>query len=300
MQIPSHPATAPGRPVLVGTDGSAAAGLAVRWAAEEAQLRGCTLLIVCALQTAPGGPPLVAHSLLDVAVTIARTAAPDVAIKTRAVIGRPTPVLSRLAPDVQLTVVGHRGSGGRPSIALGSTAATLSRSATGPVAVVRFAPGRPVPDRDRPIVVAVDGTPQSRHVVEAAAQLAERRGAMLHAVYVWPERLPDVLRRLGRGEREPGREASERLLAECLAGLAADHPDLPVRESVVRGHPAWALLELSDSAQLVVLGPHSPGARACGLTLVQAASCPVLVLPVPETSAEPGRCLTTPGGGAGR
>ena len=55
---------------------------------------------------------------------------------------------------------------------------------------------------------------------------------------------------------------------------------------MIRGHPVWALLELSDSSQLVVAGVHGRhGLRArvtdpVALALVQAAHCPVAVVPV--------------------
>ncbi|WP_214369166.1 universal stress protein [Pseudonocardia sp. H11422] len=102
-----------------------------------------------------------------------------------------------------------------------------------------------MPDRDRPIVVGVDDSPDSRAAVEFAVQLADRRGSDLLAVHVWTEHPTDVLRRPGRREAEPAREAAERMLGECLAGYAERHPDLPVRRDVVR----------ASSCPVAVVGP---------------------------------------------
>jgi nucleotide-binding universal stress UspA family protein len=58
-----------------------------------------------------------------------------------------------------------------------------------------------------------------------------------------------------------------RVLAESIAGLADDHPDLPVEQQVAHMPAAEALIEQSRSAQLVVVGSrgtrrfHGPAAR---------------------------------------
>jgi nucleotide-binding universal stress UspA family protein len=111
---------------------------------------------------------------------------------------------------------------------------------------------------------------------------------------VWPEHVPAILRRLARRETEPGREAADRLLANGLAGHSERHPGLRMRREVVRGRPAWSLLELSDSAQLIVVGrPGRAGFAgtpfgSCTGLLLRASTCPVAVIPPrPETGTGP-------------
>jgi len=270
-------------PVVVGVDGSGWSVRALAWAAEEARLRGRPLHIVCVL---PAGRhecgALDAESVLGRARTIARMNDPHGRVSTEVRRGVPATVLAELSTCADLLVLGHRGGDGVVGPVFDSTAHTLARTTAGPLVVVRAAPGRPVPDRDRPVVVGVDESPDSRAAIEFAVHLADRRGSELVAVHVWSEHPSQAVRRLTRRELEPGREAADRLLAECIAGHAAHHPGLQVRREVVSGRPAWALLELSDSAQLVVVGGRGRTGLArlgsCAEVLVQASTCPVAIV----------------------
>ncbi|MFR9802358.1 universal stress protein [Pseudonocardia sp. RS010] len=288
------------RPVIAGTDGSGGATRAVAWAAEEARLRGLPLQIACVLARRTAGPPLVAEDIVRRAAAVARINGPGVPVGTRVLHGRPDEVLARLAADAELLVVGHRG-GGRALPTLGRTAARLVRAARPAVAVVRAAPGRPVPDRARPVLVAVDGRPGSGALVRYAADTAAARDADLHIAHIWDERPADVAARLGRRQRVPHRVAAERALAEIAATVTADHPGLRIRCTVERGRPAWSVLELSDAAQLVIVGRHlGPGLGALTSVLLQASSCPVLLAPrSPAGVARPRRregTASTPAG----
>ncbi|WP_214369753.1 universal stress protein [Pseudonocardia sp. H11422] len=257
------------RPVLVGADGAGRAVQAVAWAAEEAGLRSCPLVIV-RVGDAPGGGARV----LERARTIALATA-DVEVRVERWTGDPAEALIVRSQDADLLVVGN-GTGWFDA----SAAATVSRRAGCPVVVVRAAAGRPVPDRDRPIVVAVDGSADSRVAVDVATRVADERGSLLVAVHVWFESPVAAVRRLRRRECEPGREAAERLLAGCLAGHTDRHPGLAVRREIVRGLPAWSLLERSDSAQLMVVGRGGHGRRALcrsTRTLVRNGVCPVAI-----------------------
>lgn len=262
--------------VVVGIDGSGPARQATAWAAQEADLRGATLLIACVLERVPPGLPLAATAVLDRCAAVARIAAPDRTPRTGVWFGRPADVLTRF--DADLLVVGHHGSGGfRPS--LGGTAARIARRHPGALAVVRTAPGRPLPDRSRPVVVAVDGGPGSAALVGHAADLAALRDAGLTILYVWHEHLAAVADRRGHREHEARLHRAETALADIAAQVAAVHPHLPVRWVVERGRPGLSLLEHTDDAQLVVLGRHrraGVGPRAA--LLLQAAACPVLVV----------------------
>lgn len=280
----------PRRAVVVGADGSGSSVRAVAWAAEEARLRGRPLQIVCVVRGGSCPPdPEDAERVLGRARTIARIGDPDGDVRGELRHGDPAAVLAELSREAELLVVGHRRGDGVIGPARGSTALALTRTAASPVVVVRAAPGRPVPDRHRPIVVGVDGSPDSRAAVEFAVQLAERRDSEVVAVHVWPEHAPAVLRRLARRETEPGREAANRLLAQSLPRPSEPHLNLRLRSEVVRGRPAWSLLELSDSAQLIVVGQRGRTRFAgtslgfCTGLLLRASTCPVAVVgPGPE------------------
>ena len=75
----------------------------------------------------------------------------------------------------------------------------------------------------------------------------------------------------------------ERSLAEYLAGWQERYPDVQLHRIVVLDHPGPALLEESESAQLVVVGSHGRGG-VTGMLLgsvsnavIHAARAPVLV-----------------------
>lgn len=79
-------------------------------------------------------------------------------------------------------------------------------------------------------------------------------------------------------------EIEQVVLAERIAGWSEKYPDVQVRRVVKRDKPRRTLLELSQSAQLVVVGSRGRGGFAgllLGSTsqaLVHHAGCPVMVV----------------------
>jgi nucleotide-binding universal stress UspA family protein len=282
----------PDAPVVAGIDGSGPAVRATAWAAQEARLRGRRLTIVFVLgDDRDERAQVAAEQALRRAGTVARTGQPGLEVRTEFRHGDAATELAGLSVSAELLVIGHRGAGGFDNLT-GSTATALASIAHCPVVVVRPAPGRPVPDRDRPIVVGVDADPDGCAALEFAVRMADRRGSELLAVHTYVERPAAVVRRLSCRETEPSREAAARLLAECVAGHRERHPDLRIRSELVRGWAPWALLELSDSAQMIIVGRG--GRRTggpvglCAAGLLRAASCPVVVVRAePATTATP-------------
>ena len=253
------------RAVVVGVDGSGPARQAAAWAAQEADLRDASLRIAHVVE--PGGDP--DPAVLARCAAVAHIAAPDRVAHTGTWFGRPAPVLSRLAVDAALLVVGHHGSG-RVRPAPGSTAARLAHRHRGPLAVVRHAPGRPLSDRGRPVVVAVDGEPGSAALAHHAAALAALRGAGLSIVHV---------RRDGPARRESYSVLARHALDELAEAFAADYPTVAVRTCIESGRPARTLLEHTEDAQFVLVGRHAGlGIGACATVLLQASACPVLIV----------------------
>lgn len=163
----------PVRPVLAGVDGSAASMLAVAWAAAQASRRGLPLTVAHVTGTRPVGPPL-ARSIVDDARDLARAVVPGLTVRTVVRAGDPVQVLTDLAQDCELLVVGHRGSDDHPGPGPGSTSESVARAAPVTVAVVgmdedRFplerctGPALPPPAavrRVRPVALARAHTPR--------------------------------------------------------------------------------------------------------------------------------------------
>jgi nucleotide-binding universal stress UspA family protein len=135
--------------VVVGVDGSTGSAAALRFAAEEARLRGGELFVVHAWTdtlTGYGGLPWVrssttlrenAEAMVRKSVTAAGDTAAGIRVHAQAVEGVEWDVLSEAAEAADLLVVGSRGRTGWASLLLGSVGLRVLSHAPCPVAVVR-------------------------------------------------------------------------------------------------------------------------------------------------------------------
>ena len=139
--------------IVVGVDDSASSRHALRWAVEEARLRGAALRVVSAWEFpfAPASDPTAADDLvpqvpsleqsaldeLAVAVTEAGADPKDAAVSLHLVHGSPVRVLLDASKDADLLVVGSHGRGGFNGLLLGSVSRECTRRASCPVVVVR-------------------------------------------------------------------------------------------------------------------------------------------------------------------
>jgi nucleotide-binding universal stress UspA family protein len=133
---PSAPAPGSGD-VVVGVDGSEGSWMALRWAVDEAAIRGARLSVVHAWTTAyavpPGGQRLL-HEMVD--GTVARAERPPPDIELLPVEEPPAPALLHRAKGAGLLVVGGRGRGGFAALLLGSVSQQCLHHASCAVVVV--------------------------------------------------------------------------------------------------------------------------------------------------------------------
>ena len=144
---------AEGGRIVVGIDGSSASKAGLRWALDEARLRGADVHLVhgwhfpavavssygaAALPViAPEDLEKVAEEVLKDAVTEAASEAANVEVTASTVRGHPAQVLLAAAKGAALLVVGSRGLGGFAGMLLGSVSSQVIHHATCPVVVIR-------------------------------------------------------------------------------------------------------------------------------------------------------------------
>jgi nucleotide-binding universal stress UspA family protein len=282
-------------PVVVGVDGSPSALDAVRWAAREAARRTTTVQLISAfgwLETRHlhdhglGGSfreTMLARTRAEVsaAAEAAAEAAPGIDVSERIIDGFPVPLLVAASRRAGLLVIGDRGLGGFTGLLVGSVAIGLAARAECPVVVVR---GERSSDAG-PVVIGIDGSPNSEAALAFAFETAATRKVPLIAVHAWSDSVLEAA--VAPLLDWDAIEADEhRLLAERLAGWGTKYPDVEVRRVVARDRPAHALLEqaTATAAQLVVVGSHGRGSVA-GLVLgsvshavLHHSPCPVAIV----------------------
>lgn len=287
--------------IVVGMDGSATSREALRWAVSLGEVIGAEVLAVHAVglleelhepdETAKPRQTRL-RDLVEQAwyAPLARARCP-VRIEVRD--GHPVDVLLAVAGEqhADLLVVGSRGVGENPALALGSTSLRLLQAAEMPVLVVPDLPA----DRGRAdgvhlhhILVGVDRSATSLAALELAADLAGSLGGSLSVLevfeYVPPFPLGPSTAVTSAGE-EHAIERTMTLLETEVSGIR--ERGVGVQVIVRSGEPAPTLLEVADDldADLVVVGTRGrggPGELLLGSvarTVADRARRPTLVVP---------------------
>ncbi len=279
--------------VVVGVDGSAASNAAVFWAAHEAAMRNVPLTLVHMLNPiVPTYPQLPTpsgvavwqkddgHDVLEHAVKIAQDALSTdrtIPITSEVKASSPVPTLVAMSGDAEMVVVGSTGRSAVERVLLGSVSSGLLHGAKCPVAVIREEASWMPRSSSAPVLVGIDCSPTSELALSVAFDEASRRGVELTALHAWSDMAVYQMPWL------EWRSEAERNLAEYLAGWHERYPDVKVNRVIVLDHPARALIEESQAAQLVVVGSHGRGGLS-GLLLgsvsngvVHAVRAPVIV-----------------------
>lgn len=291
------------RPVVVGVDGSPHAMLALDWAAGEASRRGGPLLVLQAFSpdypsvrsAGPGEPPTpqptsalekAAQAACAEAVDRVRSTHPGLEVSGRAIPGDPGIVLVDASATARLVVMGARGVGRIRGLLLGSVSAFVAPRSHCPVVVLREKPSGSLTDLR--VVVGLDGAADSAAALRFAFELAEARGHGLTVVHAWDVDADDTAAALAWSVDWQQAEEQERtVVAEELAGYAAEFPTVDVRRHVVRGRPVAELVRQSENAALLVLGTRGRGSVKSILLgsvaqgVLHDAHCPVAVVSAP-------------------
>jgi len=281
--------------IVVGIDGSATSNAAIRWAAHEAGMHNVPLRLVH-IAPAPSitnvmvpvptefeewqvtqARQVVREATELVAQVAAETGAPVRIADTDIYHATPVPTLIDLSKGADMIVVGSRGMGAFRRGLLGSISTGLLHHSHCPVAVIHDGP---TPPSHLPVVVGIDGSPASVEATATAFAHASRRGVDLVAVHAWSD---DSLFAVPGVDWAAVAVGEEEALAERLAGMSEDYPDVTVHRVVVRDQPARYLAEQAQSAQLLVVGSHGRGGFAGMLlgsvstTLAHTVTTPMIV-----------------------
>lgn len=290
--------------IVAGVDASDSAHAAARWAADEAVTRGRGLTLATAVLPPAtigglGVPP--ALDFLDALhadaidqLTALAEELPGDDIDVVVEIASPGSLLVEASLSAHMVVVGSRGTGGFTGLLLGSVGSQVAAAASCPVVVVRGTPRTGA----RNVVVGIDGSPNSEAALGAAFEFASFHGLGLTVVHAWDVPAYDLVQIPEGAIPLPITEVAEdevRLAAEVLSGHRDDYPDVVVREHLVRGPAAGALVSQSSDAALLVVGTRGRGQFLSAVlgsvsnTVLHKVDIPVLVVPLPHDKHESGR-----------
>ncbi|MBO2447951.1 universal stress protein [Actinomadura barringtoniae] len=279
--------------VLVGYDGTDEGEAALRWAVEEARLRGRDLL-VCHCWRWPFPISYIDYDiehvvrrmgehLLDQGVARARRLAPSLTVHKRLMDGPAYAALMHESLDAEVIVVGAHGGGvhERDEVVLGSTALQLPARSRRPVVVVRE-PG----DRHERVVVGVDGSAGGDAALALAFEEAALRGWRLQAVHgCWdPGAVARTEIALFADEDQLKRSCGE-LLERTVAPWRVKYPHVEAETSLMLEGPRESLMAAAGAAGLIVLGSRGGGGikpmllGATSTALLQHAPCSVAIAP---------------------
>jgi nucleotide-binding universal stress UspA family protein len=185
---------------------------------------------------------------------------PGLQVGTSLVGGAAVPALLEEAQHARLVVLGSRGIGGWSGLMVGSVAVQVTTHAQCPAVVIPSDLRAHAHDGPT-VVVGVDGSKASAKAIDFAFDQAEALHARVAAVHTWTSPFLTYaegasMRRLDAQKIE---EEAQLLVAESVAGAAAEHPDVQWTTELVSGSAAQALLRRSESADLVVVGSRGRG-----------------------------------------
>ncbi|MEV3927006.1 universal stress protein [Actinomadura coerulea] len=252
--------------VLFGYDGTAENDTALRWAIEEARLRGLDL-VVCHCwhwpypegHEDPHGETVMRRAgwnLLERGRRRARELGATGAVHGRLVRGPARDALLRESGGAELMVVGAP-----ERLAEGAGVLELAAGATRPVVVVKDGMG------PRRVVAGADGSTWCDPALGFAAAEAALRRWELRVVYAcWEPAAVDADELALFHDRELLEKTRAAELEAAVAPWRKRYPTLDIRVSLLLERPLEALFDAADDAGLLVLGDRGGGIAALGST----------------------------------
>lgn len=291
--------------ILAGVDGTEAGLAAARYAAAEAARLGVALHLIYAIDpyapALPTWPPAptdpdsrmgkLARAILDEAEEA--VADSGAVVSTYMLLGRPALVLVENAAKARLVVLGDQPRNRFDRIITSSIIAPVAAHSPAPVVVVPAA--WPSDNAPGEIVVGVQDAATSTALVRRGLEVAAARGArlrLLHALRSFGE-YPDHLA-AGIDEHLWTERAEQEMNAVLEAARASSGPrtaGVVSSVEVVLAQTAYALVEASRQAQLLILGR---GRRFLGFkhlggtsrAVLRESVCPVEIDPSPAPAFE--------------
>ncbi|MBW2230813.1 MAG: universal stress protein [Deltaproteobacteria bacterium] len=297
--------TASSSRLVVGTDFSETAAVAIDRAVELAQRLGAELIVVHALSPQPVAMAIPSHIMLppslDAEIRKASTtrleriageiSGTGVRVRTELITGSPGQSIVDLADEVDagLLVVGTRGLSGLEHLLLGSTAETVVRRASCPVLAVHPVDGAPLSDVGKVLVPCeLDEDPTA--MVEQLTVGLALEPASTRLVLLYSDHLPFYLQPLieDLGIDRVGFDEIEDDLKSRLEPTAARlrEKGFTVETCVREGDPTGVIIDTArrEGADLIAMETRGRSGLAhffLGSTaerVVQHASCPVLTV----------------------
>jgi nucleotide-binding universal stress UspA family protein len=298
----------PSGAVVVGVDGSPSSERAVRWAAVQASLEhrplvlahGATLTVANTWVGAPSVDPAViaeaveesGRALLRHAAEIVRSQCPDVKLYEALERRDPRDALLGLSRHAALVVVGSRGRGTMASIVLGSASLTISQHAHCPVVVLRRDGGSRSDKHGAGILVGTDGTARSDAALGFAFRQASLRRMPLTVLHAYWTEQDEGFTSLAPSYPRADAEDMRLLVAESIAGLESDYPEVEVEIRIEHGLADKVVVHEARSADLVVVGTHPVNtvydllAGEVSRAVLGRATCAVAVVPDPDAGTQ--------------
>ncbi|MFG2006217.1 universal stress protein [Spirillospora sp. NPDC048911] len=273
--------------VLVGYDGTVESDRALRWAVEEARVRRLDLT-VCHCWRWPYPISRVDYDieptvkrmgehLLDQGVSRTQQLAPTVKVHKRLMNGPAYAALMHESSEAELVVVG---SHEQDELPVGSTALQLPARSRRPVVVVRRTPS----SYER-VVVGADGSPASDAALAFAFEEAAIRGWSLQAVYgCWEPGAVAESELALFADKETLKRSCGARLERAVAPWRDKYPQVSAETSLIMEGSRTALLEASQTADLIVAGDRGTGKvsqlllGATSSALLQHAPCSVAIV----------------------
>lgn len=272
-------------PVLVGVDDLGDSHAALSYAAAEADISGSALMLVHVTEGAvaidPGGENV---NLLDAERYVREATEGRVKVETAVRQGPVAPTLAELSRTASLVVVEHRRMSRLGRHRLPSVAGQLAGRVRSRIVSVPEDWAVPAARRGR-IVVGLDALDsEADELLQRAVARASRDGARLLLVHAWSMSSAYDNALVEANVEEEWRATYQRRLNQRLDAAHLGRPEVDVEILVIHQTPAKALVEISDEADLLLLGrgrsvhPLVNGLGSVPRAVLEDSRCPVEVV----------------------